>query len=130
MSNLRYTNSREAERLSAVQPPLERPAATRAALIPIRKLPRLWELAQDECRQILEETSNHTRVDLGYLPAVARRLHHRPDLGEPFDFLTWFAFAPEQEAAFDALVAALRATREWTFVEREVDIWLTHDAPG
>jgi hypothetical protein len=129
-SNLRYTTRPEAEQLSAVQPPLERPAATRAALIPIRKSQRWWELAQDERRAIFEETSHHTSLGLAYLPAVARRLHHCRDLGEPFDFLTWFEFAPEHEAAFDALVATLRATHEWTFVEREVDIRLARDAPG
>jgi hypothetical protein len=26
-----------------------------------------------------------------YMAAVARRLYHARDLGEPFDFLTWFA---------------------------------------
>ncbi|MGU3539871.1 hypothetical protein [Methylobacterium sp. A54F] len=53
-----------------------------------------------------------------------------PVHGEPFDFPTLFEFAPEHEAAFDARVAALRATREWTFVERAVDIRLTRDTPG
>jgi hypothetical protein len=61
---------------------------------------------------------------LRYLPAIARRLHHSRDLGEPFDFLTWFEFAPQDEPAFDDLLAALRATEEWNYVEREVDIRL------
>jgi hypothetical protein len=61
-----------------------------------------------------------------YLPAIARRLHHCRDLSEsePFDFITWFEFAPEYEADFDALLKQLRATPEWTYVEREVDIRL------
>jgi len=59
-----------------------------------------------------------------YLPAVARRLHHGRDLGEPFDFLTWFEFAPEHAAAFDELVLRLRETEEWTYVEREIDLRL------
>ena len=40
----------------------------------------------------------------------------------PFDFLTWFEFAPEHAAAFDELVAMLRATEEWSYVEHEVDV--------
>ena len=56
------------------------------------------------------------------MTAIARRLHHARDLGEPFDFLTWFEFAPEHEAAFDDLLGELRASPEWTYVEREVDI--------
>ncbi len=55
---------------------------------------------------------------------MARRLHHSRDLGEPFDFLTWFEFTPEHAKAFDELVARLRAIEEWTYVEREVDIRL------
>lgn len=130
VSNLRYATRDEAATLRAVQPALDRPAATRAALIPIRKSPAWWELAQDERRAIFEETSHHTAIGLDYLPAVARRLHHCRDLGEPFDFLTWFEFAPQHEAEFDRLVARLRATREWTYVEREVDIRLSRAPAG
>jgi hypothetical protein len=39
-----------------------------------------------------------------------------------FDFLTWFEFAPADERRFDELIAMLRATEEWTFIDREVDI--------
>lgn len=63
-------------------------------------------------------------MSMEYLPAIARRLYHSRDLGESFDFLTWFEFAPEHEAAFDTLVAKLRASREWEFVDREIDIRL------
>lgn len=59
-----------------------------------------------------------------YMPAVARRLYHCRDLGDPFDFLTWFEYAPADAELFEDLVQMLRATEEWTFVEREVDIRL------
>jgi 8-oxo-dGTP pyrophosphatase MutT (NUDIX family) len=75
-------------------------------------------------REVFEETSKHVAVGMKYLPAIARRLHHCRDLGsdEPFDFLTLFDFAAEHAPAFEDLVAALRASHEWTFVEREFDI--------
>ena len=60
-----------------------------------------------------------------HLPAVARRLHHSRDLGEPFDFLTWFEYASEYARAFEDLVGELRATEEWRYVTREVDVRLT-----
>ena len=82
------------------------------------------DLAQDERRRIFEESSHHVAIGLEYLPAVARRLHHGRDLGEPFDFLTWFEFAPKHAAAFEELVLRLRETEEWTYVEREIDIRL------
>ncbi len=123
-SNLRYATRSELAGLKAVQPELNRPEATRAALIPIKKNAAWWALAQDERRRIFEESSRHTAIGLEYLPAVARKLHHSRDLGEPFDFLTWFEFAPEHEGAFDELLVRLRATEEWTFVEREIDIRL------
>lgn len=66
----------------------------------------------------------HTQIGLAYLPAVARKLHHCRDLGEPFDFLTWFEFAPQHGKAFDELLARLRDTLEWSYVEREVEIRL------
>ena len=40
------------------------------------------------------------------------------------DFLTWFEYAPEHADAFERLVNALRATPEWDYVEREIDIRL------
>jgi len=123
-SNVRYATRAEMARLEAAQPALGRPEAIQAALIPIRKSRAWWELAQDERRRIFEETSRHTAIGLEYLPAVARRLHHSRDLGEPFDFLTWFEFAPEHSGAFDELLARLRATEEWKYVEREVEVRL------
>lgn len=123
-SHERYVERVERERLVAREPGLGRAEATRAALIPIRKSEAWWELPQDERRAIFEARSRHIAVGLDYLPAVARRLHHCRDLGAPFDFLTWFEFAPSDEAAFDELVARLRKTEEWTYVEREIDIRL------
>jgi chlorite dismutase len=125
VSHERYVNRREHEELAARSPSLGRPEATHAALIPIRKSDTWWALSQAERRALFEERSRHMATGLAYLPAIARRLHHSRDLGEPFDFLTWFEFAPADDAAFDALVATLRATEEWTFVEREVDIRLS-----
>lgn len=122
--HVRYTTRRELVALNAKSEGLARPNATCAALIPIRKSPAWWALAQDERRAIYEEQSRHTTIGMEYLPRVARRLHHSRDLGEPFDFLTWFEFQPEHEADFDELLNRLRATREWTFVDREVDIRL------
>jgi chlorite dismutase len=120
----RYVNAREGAELRAVQAGLGRPEATRAALIPIRKSEAWWDLAQDERRAIFEERSAHIAASMRYLPAIARRLYQSRELGEPFDFLTWFEFAPEHAGAFEELVAMLRATEEWKWVVREVDIRL------
>jgi hypothetical protein len=124
ISNLRYVTRAELTTLRARQAPLGRHAATRAALIPIKKSPAWWDLAQDERRAVFEEQSQHTAIGLEYLPAIARQLYHCRDLGEPFDFLTWFEYAPEHADAFEALVARLRSTKEWSYVEWEVDIRL------
>jgi len=124
-SNLRYTTRAEADELQRRQQELGRPEATRAALIPIRKNAAWWALAQDERRIIFEERSRHTTIGLEYLPAVARRLHHSRELAEPFDFLTWFEYAPEHSDVFEQLVRRLRQSEEWRYVDREVDIRLS-----
>jgi len=118
----RYTERAEQAALDAVQPALGRPDARCAALIPITKTARWWDLPQDERRAVFEETSHHIAVGLDYLPAIARQLYHSRDLGEPFDFLTWFEYAPGDATAFEELLARLRTSREWDYVEREVDI--------
>lgn len=127
ISNERYVERHEKTQLLAVQPGLGRPEARCAALIPIRKSAAWWALTQDERREVFEAQSRHTAIGLRFLPAIARRLHHCRDLGEhePFDFLTWFEFAPEHGSVFDDLLAALRASPEWRFVDREVELRLS-----
>ena len=128
-SNERYVTRPEKDRLVARQPALGRAEATCAALIPLRKNAAWWGLTQDERRRIFEDGSRHIATGLRYLPAIARRLHHCRDIGEhePFDFLTWFEFSPAEAPAFDRLVAELRASEEWRYVDREVDIRLARD---
>lgn len=124
-SNLRYTNAAEKRVLDATPSVLGRPQAVRAALIPITKSAAWWALAQDERRDILEGKSRHIAIGSDYLSAVSRQLVHcRDQVGAPFDFLTWFEFAPADEPRFDALLATLRATPEWDYVEREIEIRL------
>ncbi|WP_050479393.1 chlorite dismutase family protein [Herbaspirillum rhizosphaerae] len=125
-SNERYVQQDEKQKLVAVQQGLGRAASTQAALIPIRKSAAWWALTQDERRDILEIRSRHIEIGLRYLPPIARRLHHCRDLAtvQAYDFLTWFEFAPEHAGAFDDLLAALRNTPEWTYVERETEVRL------
>ncbi len=126
-SNLRYTTVEERAGLVAKQEGLGRPPARHAALIPISKNAAWWAMAQDERRAIMETRSRHNAIGMEYLPEVARRLHHCRDLGGEFDFLTWFEWAPEHDPAFESLLVRLRASEEWHYVSREVDIRLVRD---
>jgi Chlorite dismutase len=120
----RYVHKMERSALVVQQAELGRLEATKAALISIKKSTAWWELAQDERRVIFEERSHHITIGLKYATRIARRLYHGYDLGEPFDFLTWFEYASTDANAFEELVGKLRETEEWTYVEREVDIRL------
>jgi hypothetical protein len=122
-SSVRYTSRLEAELLSPIQPPLGRNTACLAALIPIRKSERWWSLAQDERLGIIQ-ASLHIGIGIEYLPAIARRLYHSRDLGESFDFLTWFEFSEGASSQFDILLNRLRGTKEWEYVDREVEVRL------
>lgn len=124
VSHQRYVTRAEVDTLTAAGAGLGRPQATCAAFIPIKKNEAWWMLAQDERRAIFEERSRHVAGTLKYLPAIARRLYHARDLGQPFDFLTWFEFAPADRELFEELVGGLRASEEWRYVEREVDLRL------
>jgi hypothetical protein len=125
-SNERYVDREERKQIVAKLLSLGRPEATCGALIAIRKNEAWWALTQEERLSIFKDQSHHTKIGLQYFPELARRLHHCRDLSEhePFDFLTWFEYEPAQEAAFNKLVAELRAIAEWKYVEREVDIRL------
>ncbi len=128
VSNTRYVSREERDELQSRQPALNRAEATCAALIPIRKSAVWWNLAQDERREILETRSRHIATGLRFLPAIARRLQHGRDLGEEFDFVTWFEYAPRDSAVFDELVSLLRSSEEWRYVEREIDIRLVRSS--
>jgi chlorite dismutase len=121
-SHLRYAERAEKTQLDASPAEIGRVEATYAALIPIKKSAAWWELTQEERREIFEDRSHHIANSLKYLPAIARQLYHSRDLSEPFDFLTWFEYAPAHEDEFEELLRTLRATEEWRYVEREVDI--------
>ena len=124
-SNLRYTNAAEKKVLDATPSVLAKPGATRAALIPITKSAGWWGMAQDERRAVLEDKSRHIAIGSDYLAVVSRQLVHcRDQPGAQFDFLTWFEFKPEDESRFDELLMKLRATPEWGFIEREVELRL------
>lgn len=123
--HVRYVERAEKSELDLRSPPLGRPEASCAALIPIRKSAAWWALPQDERRAIFETRSQHIAGSMAYLPRIARRLYHARELGGPFDFLTWFEFAPEHASAFDELLGFLRSREEWQFVEREVELRLS-----
>src|SRR3954452_21049873 len=126
-SHGRYVERAEKERLVPVQAGLGRPEATLAALIPIKKSQAWWDLTQEERRKIFEDKSQHIAASMKYLPAIARQLYHCRDLGEPFDFLTWFEYDPANAGLFEELVGMLRTSEEWKYVEREVDVRLEQE---
>lgn len=120
----RYVNRPERGPLDQASPSLRRPEATSGCLIAIRKTDDWWRHTQDERRAIFEEGSHHIARSMKYLPAIARALLQSRDLGEPHDFLAWFEFAPTDVGAFSELLAELRSTEEWTYVNREVEVWV------
>lgn len=78
---------------------------------------------------VLTAVWSHPHFMLSTIPTLARRLHHCRDFSEnePFDFITWFEYTTTDEAAFNNLLAALRAIPERKYVDREVDIRLVRE---
>ncbi|KOY88169.1 hypothetical protein AD998_11605 [bacterium 336/3] len=123
-SNMRYTNREEKNALDQTPSVLGKPEYKYATLIPIKKSEQWWLLTQDERRNIFEEQSKHIHFSLKYLTEISRKLYHSRDIGEEYDFLTWFEFKPESKNLFDELVSYLRETEEWKYITRETDIRL------
>lgn len=123
-SNLRYTQRTEKEVLDKKPSILNKQENTCAAFIPIRKNEEWWLFTQDERRQIIAENSKHIEIGTKYLTTISRQLFHSRDIGEEFDFLTWFEFSPNNISLFNELLEALRSTEEWKYVDREIDIRL------
>ncbi len=102
-----------------------------AVLIPIRKSPEWWALAQDERQAYFVQAAQAGHIALGqpYAGRIARRLYHSRYLpNSDWDFLTYFEFAKPDTGAFRDLLATLRdptKNPEWGFVDREVEVWMT-----
>jgi hypothetical protein len=46
---------------------------------------------------------------------------------QPFDFITLFDYTKADSTAFEDMVAELRTTEEWKYVEREIDIRMVRE---
>lgn len=124
-SNTRYVTQSEKAELAPLEPPIGRDDATLAVMIPLRKDDSWWAKTQDERREIFARSAHHEN-GIKALPAIARRLHHCRDLAtkEPFDFITLFEFAPESLSVFETLIAELRDSEEWQYIDREYELRL------
>ena len=101
-----------------------------AVLIPIGKSPGWWALAQDERQAYFTRGRHpgHTALGRPFADRIYRRLYHARYLpGSVWDFLTYFEFPESERPAFRELLALLRDPEqnpEWSFVDRELEIWM------
>ena len=99
-----------------------------AVIIPIRKSEAWWALPEADRRAHFAENAERTHVGLPYIGRIHRRLYHSRGVGEGYDFVTYFEFAPEDAEYFRQLLAGLRDPNrnpEWRYVEAEWEIWMT-----
>jgi hypothetical protein len=124
VQHLHYTTIEERTDLSA-RSRTELPASptTTAVLIPIRKSAEWWELAHDQ--RSAHFHGAHTPIGAPYVERIFRKLYHARYLGSPYDFLTYFEFPQESAGDFRELLAGLRSTPEWNYVEDEFEVWMT-----
>jgi hypothetical protein len=111
---LRGVVAGQGEDARADQLPLGRAEARCATLLAVRMSPTWWERAEEDRRAL--------SANIEHGPAISRRIHRARSRDEPFDVLTWFEYAPEVQSEANQVMARLRDSEEWTFVEREVDI--------
>ncbi|HWC11967.1 MAG TPA: hypothetical protein VG455_12175 [Acidimicrobiales bacterium] len=113
---LRGVVAGQGEDARADQLPLGRPEARCAVLVAVRMAPAWWQHAEDDRRAL--------SANIEHGPTISRRIHRARNRDEPFDVLTWFEFAPDQQAEVDEMVARLREAEEWSYVERDVEVRL------
>ncbi|HEY3497757.1 MAG TPA: chlorite dismutase family protein [Polyangiaceae bacterium] len=100
-------------------------------VIPISKSRAWWDLAHDQRNAVFRDHAPRGHVHVGrlYVTRIHRKLYHSRYLPDAsWDFITYFEFGAERAADFRALVSGLRDTAqnpEWSYVERESEIWMT-----
>jgi hypothetical protein len=123
-----YTDSVTRNDLARISTPESGPVAV---LIPIRKTAEWWALGREQRQAYVMEGAprGHLAIGRRYAARIYRRLYQARYLpGSEWDFLTYFEFRTNETAAFADLLAELRdpdQNPEWTFVDREVEIWMT-----
>jgi len=122
VQHLHYTTQDERTGLTA-RSRAELGSGATAVLIPIRKSAEWWAMAHDQRGEHFHK--KHTPIGAPYVERVFRKLYHARYLGSPYDFLTYFEFQPADADYFRQLLAELRATEEWKYVEEEYEVWLT-----
>jgi hypothetical protein len=131
--NLHYTSTAQRQELERRSRPELRPAPdTQAVLIPIRKSPDWWRLAQDQRQAHFQSNGaqpGHTAMGLEYVDRVYRKLYHSRYLATPlpYDFLTYFEFALPDQTDFKQLLNSLRdpsRNPEWQYTDLEFEIWM------
>ena len=125
VSSTRYITREEPRSMAAMKSRFPQDGTPSAALVLIRKSAEWWDLAGEERRDIIEARSRQVDARLRTLPAIARRFTLHRDGSDAFDFLTWFEFDAQDSAVIDDLASAIRATDEWNYVEREIEIRLS-----
>lgn len=107
-----------------------------AVLIPICKSASWWALAQDERQAHFTpgRRAGHSALGRPFAARIYRRLYHARHLPESaWDFLTYFEFPEADRGAFQELLAILRdpeSNPEWSFVDRELEIWMRKRSDG
>ena len=126
--HLVYTDAATRAELVAVSAAEKGP---HAVLIPICKSSEWWALSQDARQAYLDgsRATGHVAIGRNHAARIYRRLYHARYLpGSQWDFLTYFEFEGSDVGRFEELLTALRdpaQNPEWTFVDRETEIWLT-----
>lgn len=103
-------------------------AGATTVIIPIRKSEAWWGLSAEDRRAHFRVGAGHTHTGAPYVDRVYRKLYHSRSMGLPYDFVTYFEFAPEDAGYFRDLLQELRDQNrnpEWRYVEWECEIWLT-----
>jgi hypothetical protein len=132
--HLQYTTSQEKTDLGKrSRAELLAGKATVAVIIPIRKSAAWWALPHDERNAYFHKKGDkigHTAIGAKYVERIYRKLYHTRYAVETteHDFITYFEFERAHTDDFKSLLAKLRDPQqnpEWSYVDREYEIWTT-----
>lgn len=129
--HLGYTSDEQQAELARTSNPGSGPIVV---LIPIRKSEAWWAQPQDRRQAHFRPHGSdgrhrgHTAIGAAYAARIFRRLYHARYLpGSEWDFITYFEMEERHVPDFRALLAELRdpdSNPEWTFVDREIELWM------
>lgn len=121
-SSTRFITRDDASEFTLTSSPSHQSQTPCAALILIRRCYEWWNLDKAERTEFQKDREDLLHTNVPFFSTIAKRFQFQRKRNESFDFMAWIEYEASDAALLDEIASTFRRSREWFFVDREIDI--------